>query len=262
MKHVISLGAGVQSSTMALMAAKGEITPMPDFAVFADTQAEPQSVYTWLDWLEKQLPFPVHRVTKGNLADDSVEIKISKTKKKSYMKGIIPFFTKNPNGSSGIVWRKCTADYKILPIQKDIKEFKSEGVCLWLGISTDEAHRQKDSRVDWIKNHYPLIEKGVSRFDCLRWMEKHKYPQPPRSACVFCPYHSDAEWIRLKTLEPKEFQKAVEYEKRLQAGQLNQVVLEGIPFLHSSLKPLDKVQFRHQDQPNMFGNECEGMCGV
>lgn len=49
--HVISLGAGVQSSTMALMAAKGEITPMPTAAVFADTQDEPQSVYRWLDWL-------------------------------------------------------------------------------------------------------------------------------------------------------------------------------------------------------------------
>jgi len=35
MKHVISLGAGVQSSTMALMAAAGEITPMPDCAIFA-----------------------------------------------------------------------------------------------------------------------------------------------------------------------------------------------------------------------------------
>jgi len=58
--HVISLGAGVQSSTMALMAAHGEIHPMPDCAVFADTQVEPQSVYRWLDWLEKQLPFPVH----------------------------------------------------------------------------------------------------------------------------------------------------------------------------------------------------------
>lgn len=49
MKHIISLGAGVQSSTMALMAAHGEITPMPDAAIFADTQAEPASVYKWLD---------------------------------------------------------------------------------------------------------------------------------------------------------------------------------------------------------------------
>ena len=36
--RVISLGAGVQSSVMALMAAKGEIGPMPDCAIFADTQ--------------------------------------------------------------------------------------------------------------------------------------------------------------------------------------------------------------------------------
>ena len=44
MLTVISLGAGVQSSVMALMAAHGEITPMPDCAIFADTQAEPTRV--------------------------------------------------------------------------------------------------------------------------------------------------------------------------------------------------------------------------
>lgn len=48
--HILSLGAGVQSSTLALMAAAGEITPMPQAAIFADTQAEPASVYKWLDW--------------------------------------------------------------------------------------------------------------------------------------------------------------------------------------------------------------------
>ncbi len=56
--NFLSLGAGVQSSCVALMAANNEITPMPDAAIFADTQAEPSSVYEWLDWLEKQLPFP------------------------------------------------------------------------------------------------------------------------------------------------------------------------------------------------------------
>lgn len=66
---VISLGAGVQSSTMGLMAGEGLITPMPVAAVFADTQAEPKSVYKWLDWLEKKLPFPVIRVTQGNLEE-------------------------------------------------------------------------------------------------------------------------------------------------------------------------------------------------
>ena len=53
--HYLSLGAGVQSSTLALMYATGELSPMPEAAIFADTQAEPASVYEWLDWLETQL---------------------------------------------------------------------------------------------------------------------------------------------------------------------------------------------------------------
>ena len=60
MMHIISLGAGVQSTTMALMAAHGEIEPMPDCAIFADTGDEPQAVYDHLAWLMSGnvLPFP------------------------------------------------------------------------------------------------------------------------------------------------------------------------------------------------------------
>lgn len=71
MKRFLSLGAGVQSSTLALMIAHGEIEPV-DAAIFADTQWEPSHVYDWLDWLEKQLPFPVYRVTHGNLRTDTL----------------------------------------------------------------------------------------------------------------------------------------------------------------------------------------------
>ena len=70
---ILSLGAGVQSSVMALMAAKCEISPMPDAAIFADTQAEPQGVYDWLDWLETQLPFPIIKVTAGDLRQDCLD---------------------------------------------------------------------------------------------------------------------------------------------------------------------------------------------
>lgn len=48
MLRIISLGAGVQSTTLALMAAAGEIGPMPDCAIFADTQSEPTAVYRHL----------------------------------------------------------------------------------------------------------------------------------------------------------------------------------------------------------------------
>ena len=89
MLNIISLGAGVQSSTMALMAAHGEITPMPDGAVFADTKREPAPVYVWLDWLEKQLPFPVHRVSKGDLGVDALLVRTSKGGK-NYTKHAVP----------------------------------------------------------------------------------------------------------------------------------------------------------------------------
>ena len=116
MKHYISLGAGVQSSAMALMAAHKEITPMPEAAIFADTQAEPQSVYDWLDWLEKQLPFPVYKVTAGDLWRDSMEMRTSKEGKR-YTKTLIPFFTFNEaDGQGKIPYRTCTAYYKVVPL--------------------------------------------------------------------------------------------------------------------------------------------------
>jgi len=49
--RALSLGAGVPSTTMALMAAHGEIGPMPDCAIFADTGWEPKAVYDHLSWL-------------------------------------------------------------------------------------------------------------------------------------------------------------------------------------------------------------------
>ena len=99
MNHIISLGAGVQSSTMALMAAHGEITPMPTAAIFADTQSEPQSVYQWLNWLEQQLPFPVIKVTKGNLLEYAVKVHTSKNGNK-WTGGQPPVFAIGDRGTS------------------------------------------------------------------------------------------------------------------------------------------------------------------
>jgi hypothetical protein len=61
MLRILSLGAGVQSSTVALLAAEGAIPPL-DCAIFADTGSEPAAVYAHLDRLIPALPFPVYRV--------------------------------------------------------------------------------------------------------------------------------------------------------------------------------------------------------
>ena len=124
--HVISLGAGVQSTTMALMAARGEIEPMPDCAIFADTGAEPKAVYEHLDWLRSPgvLPFPVEVVQFSDLADDirktAAGVKPVAGRANGYLAP--PFFTVNADGSHGMLRRECTSNYKIKPIQRRIKE--------------------------------------------------------------------------------------------------------------------------------------------
>lgn len=271
--HILSLGAGVQSSTLALMAAAGEIGPMPTAAIFADTQAEPASVYRWLDWLEARLPFPVYRVSKGSLSAESLRIRDRvKTEGKPWSKSLIPAHVLNRDGTKGIMGRSCTADYKIAVLRRKQREIagvssreKSVRVITWIGISLDEAHRMKPSRDAWCRNRWPLIDLGMKRHDCLRWMEAKGFPKPPRSACIYCPFHSDSEWRRLRDEEPLEFERAVKFEQDLQEVKRRSDKMNGIPFLHSSLTPLSKVDFStdtERGQGLLWGNECEGMCGV
>ena len=273
--NILSMGAGVQSSTIALMAAGGAITPMPDCAIFADTQSEPENVTKWLDWLETVLPFPVHRVTAGDLGADELRVRVSQKSGNRYLKSSIPAFVVNPDGSRGLLGRKCTSDYKIVPIQRKVRELTGikragRGIIaarMWIGISTDEAHRMKPSRVDYIENTFPLIDFGLSREDCLKWIRENGYPEPPRSSCRFCPFHSDDEWTRLKTQQPDDFDKVVQFEKQLQAAAASQNTLRGMPFLHGSGVPIDLVDFQKLSQQShaqllLWGNECEGMCGV
>lgn len=141
-------------------------------------------------------------------------------------------------------------------------------VIQWIGISLDEVQRMKISRIPWMKCVWPLIEKNLSRHDCLRWMEAKKLPKPPRSACVYCPYHSNAEWRRLRDEEPKEFARAIEFERRTQEAKAATThSFKSTPFLHRTGKPIAEVDLstdteRGQGMLSGFGNECEGMCGV
>ena len=264
---VISLGAGVQSTTMALMAAHGEITPMPDCAIFADTGAEPKAVYEHLRWLMSPnvLPFPVHIVNKGNLGDD-----IGTTnERRRFLKSLIPAFVKTNGRAGGQLIRECTRDYKIVPIIKKERELlglrpgqrapKTPVVTQFIGISIDEAIRMKPSIHAWIVHRWPLVEQKIKRRDCLRWLERNGYPEPPRSACVFCPYRSNDEW---RGLSKDDFSAAVNVDKGLRGRDFR---VRGEIYLHSSCKPLNEVDFstlEDHGQLNLFNNECEGMCGV
>jgi hypothetical protein len=248
MFRVLSLGAGVQSSTLALMMAKGLVEP-PDCAIFADTQWEPQAVYTWLDWLEKQLPFPVHRVTQGSLRQAIVN------QAESRRIASIPWHMPNAMGR-----RQCTREYKLDPLWRKMRELvgRKGKVEVCIGISVDESHRMKPARNQWQIHTWPLIDLRMTRADCLAWMERSGYPQPAKSSCLGCPYHSDAQWQEIKDGPAEEWADVIAIDKIIR--KVPKMRLE--QFMHRSCKPIDQVQFSNETQVDMFGNECEGLCGV
>lgn len=259
--HIISLGAGVQSSAMAVMASKGILTPMPVCAFFADTKQEPKRVYEWLDVLENSLSFPVYRVSAGDLAETSTRLRVSEKTQELYLSHNIPAYTRNSDGTFGNYRRQCTDKHKLSVLRKAMLDFAGEDeVVCWIGISSDEIYRMKPSNHPKILNRWPLVEKQLNRNACLSVV-----PHAPRSACKFCPYKSNYEWRKLKEQEPEEFQQAVDYELALQQAARSVPRLDGIPFLHNSRVLLSEVDFSTEEergQLNMFNNECEGMCGV
>ena len=109
------------------------------------------------------------------------------------------------------------------------------------------------SRVGYIRNRWPLIELGMSRADCRGRLAAWGI-DAPRSACCGCPLLSNTDWRERR--EQPEWATTLAIAARLEAtGQ----------FMHHSRRPLADVDLRSWDergQPDLFGEECEGMCGT
>ena len=269
--RVLSLGAGVQSSCLALMSDQGAYgLPKPDFAIFADTGWERQEVYDHLKWLEAELSYKIIVVKNGNLRDNILEGIMPDGSK---FLGI-PAYLTNPDGTSSILHRQCTTHYKTKPIHDYLrKSLKIEPrrrapidiqVEMWLGISTDEAIRQKPEREEWVNKRYPLIELGFNRFQLLTWFKEH-YPDRdlPSSSCIGCPYHNDSVWKQIKEKDPKSFQEAVFIDQALRNVPATKGTVKGDAYLHKSRIPLVEVDFsKATAYDDLMLEECEGLCGI
>ena len=116
--RVISLGGGVQSTVLALMADAGEFGDMPDVAIFADTGWEPEGVYEIVRWLGEVLSFPVVTTSNGRSLREDAHEGVSNTGQAFVT---IPVFTLSPLGAQGMQTRQCTSQYKIRPIHHAVK---------------------------------------------------------------------------------------------------------------------------------------------
>ena len=276
--RVLSLGAGVQSSTVLFKMLDQEIKPA-DIAIFADTGNEQKEVYVWLDYLKDlmkdKMDFYVVRNEEntGHIIDDY--------KSASGRHSLIPLHIKRADGTTSINMRTCTAEYKIKPLQRKVKEILGgslRGRCveMVMGISYDEIQRAKIPSNKWQINCYPLVENKITRSDCKHWISHTDYGQPPRSACIICPYHDNKEWKNLKDNYPDEFEYAVKFDEWLRDPNSNSAALQKFrdynekkqtpsqQYVYKGKVPLKEATFDEPSdyQGTLFDDECEGMCGI
>lgn len=271
--RILNLGGGVQSTTLYLMALRGEIDPI-DCAIFADLGEEPKSVYAHMEWLKSLGGPTIHVVSAGMLGNDLIH-GINSTGQRS---ATIPAFTAQNEGEPlGIMRRQCTSEYKIKPIERFIRREllgleKGQRIKTTIdqlfGISLDEAGRAvriRGNQPSWSNSVFPLCDKMMTRADCLKWLENFGVPHTvPRSACVFCPYKSDHEWVNLRESDPESWKRAVEIDDalRVEGTVMNRGCNDKL-YLHKSCRPLKEVKFTDQEKgQSAFNFECEGGCAL
>lgn len=277
--EILSLGIGWQSTALYFMSALGEL-PLIDCAIFADPGGEKRDTYKYLEWLIKWAQDnngPTIIVAKDKDLEKDL---LNNTNSTGQRFGSIPAFTRNGDGSIGMLRRQCTGEYKIAVVDKAIRHLhglaprvRNIPTNIWKGITVDEFNRVDKPTDKWKTYVYPFcgfeipaigkpiklsFGKATARNELPAWYRSHELPMPPKSSCKFCPYHSDFNWSEMKEKDPSDFADAVKVDYALrnstEKGVNNPV------FLHRSGKPLDKVQF-DKSQKIPFG-ECTGNCDV
>lgn len=280
--HLLSLGAGVQSTTLYLMFLHGDLMPQIDCAIFADTGEEPTPVYRHLEWLQSLNGPRILVRSAGKMGDD---LQRGRNSTGQRFASIPAYTTDVPGSPKGMLHRQCTKEYKLEVIERAIRRdvvglqprqwFPTDEIHVYqyIGISFDEAGRAARVRVrfaelPWATPVFPLIERQITRAMCLQRLKAYGVPhEVPRSACVFCPYHSNEEWRWLRDHDPAGFQRAVEIDVALRIpGNIVNRNLDQKLYVHRSCVPLSEA-FLEKPEPfrdqAFFGfyQECHGLCG-
>ncbi|WP_461789478.1 hypothetical protein [Pedobacter sp.] len=278
MKQIISLGMGVQSTAIYLMSSMGEL-PRADHAIFSDTGKEGAATYQYLDfllgWQKENDGIPIAVCRDRNLHEDLLNAE------RPGRFTSIPAFTKNDDGSVGMLRRQCTAEYKITVVDNYIRDHiygLSKGsrrpkTQIWHGITLDEIGRMSQPYEAWKINTYPFLgqmtfkteaterlswARPMTRSDVVQWYILQGLPIPPKSSCVFCPYQSDKAWALKKKHSPEDFRDAVRIDEAIRNSTAKGI--HNPVYLHRSCRPLATIAFDVIKEEEW--GECSGNCHV
>lgn len=234
---ILSCGAGMQSTALALMACenakepgKYPLVPIYDLVVFCDLGKEPSWVMDQVEFIrcaceDAEIRF---EILKSPLYEDYLR-DFGKRRVVS-----IPFWTVGTDEKKGKMMRNCTMDYKIGLIQKFVRweilgyrkgqRVKPEDIKaheMHIGFSWEEKQRCKENPHKMFVNKFPLVEMGLERKDNYSYIRDVWGLITRASACTFCPFHRNYFFQHLKENEPGEYSDLVEFDEMLEREQPN-----------------------------------------
>lgn len=243
--RVLSLGWGVQSWALAALSALG-VLPRLDYAIHADTGWEGVGTLAfaeeWTPWLESK----DIRVITVRASENVTRALLDPSNGTTH----IPLYTlKLAGGKRGILRRSCTDRWKMRPQRSWLRaELRSRGQtvspgCIeqWIGITTDEWHRVKESPRQYIQLRYPLIKLGWSRARVIQELELRGLSVPPKSSCILCPFHSPVQWREVQSC-PLNWQRVLEADYAIRHKRPGYFC-----YLTPKRKPLELCDFRSQE---------------
>ena len=261
--RAFSFGCGVQSMAALVLAARREID-YPLF-LFANVGADSENPETITYYTETAVPYA---------ADNGIElVELHKVRRDGSRVTLlehirtanrsVPIPMRMSNGAPGN--RQCTGDFKIAVVAKELKRrgaSRADPAAVGLGISLDEFRRARaDSRVPHETLEYPLIDRRMTRADCVTVIRDAGLPVPPKSACYFCPFQSPASFQRMRHDHPSRFQVVVGIEWLL-TNRRQQLGKDAV-YMTRFGRPLDEVT---SDQMTLdlddWDAECDGVCGL
>lgn len=229
MVEYLSMGAGPPSVALMILNAWGDITPKAEIIMWADTGWEKAETYEHL---------PAYQDFAAEMGMEWVGVQAKEGPLQDYIreKSIpIPVHTEKAIGH-----RRCTDKWKIAPIEQELhRRYGKIGLIAQLAMTIEEVHRVRDPRVKRNKNRWPLIEKKLTRQDCIEIITMAGLSVPPYSACLGCPLQNGDRWRYEASNHPEDFAKAVEMDGFLR----ERAEREGKPpvWLHWSRRPLGAV---------------------
>lgn len=277
---ILSCGAGMQSTALALMSCANKIindgksddfeftynkeVPIYDAILFCDLGLEPAWVMDQVRFIQQacewaEIPF---YILKSTLYEDYINDFGNKRVTS------IPFWSIDEDGKKGKMMRNCTLDYKITLMQNFVRwnllgykkgqHTKSEDIKaheMHLGFSKEEEHRCKENHHKMFVNKFPLCEMGATRADNYAYIKDVWGLETKASACCFCPFHTNYFFHYIRNHNKEEYQKTVEFDQLLEEKQPQTKIRSKLYISKSRKRIKDLLPEECQDK------ECFLYCG-